>query len=82
MAYRKLFSLYLIPSVVNGLINFLMIPVITLILGPKDIGFFALISTISMIGNAIPALGSVYILAANFPALSVRFFQDCATGYP
>ena len=50
-------------------VAFAMLPVITAILGPADIGVFALVTAIAGLVAAVSGMGSTYILSAHYPTL-------------
>lgn len=71
MNFGKRVSLFLLPSIVQGVVAFGMVPVATYVLGPEDFGVFALVSTMTALPSAIASLGSGYLLAAHYPAAGV-----------
>jgi O-antigen/teichoic acid export membrane protein len=63
------FSLFLVPSVLQAAISFLLLPVSTYFLNPSDFGLFALITSITALIGVIATLGSSYVLARHFPVM-------------
>jgi O-antigen/teichoic acid export membrane protein len=49
--------------------SFVMVPVVTYILGPEDIGLFALVSVIPSMIAVVGTMGGGYLLAEHFPTL-------------
>lgn len=76
MAAGKRFGQFLVPSIFQGALSIIMLPLITYVLGPKDYGVFALVSAVTAIGVAVSSAGSGYILAAHYPILDVRERQS------
>lgn len=66
MSLLRKFLLFLSPSIFQGLLSFVMLPVITYILGPKDYGIFALVTSFTAFGTVIATMGTSYILAAQY----------------
>ena len=62
------FSLFLTPSIVQGAISLLMLPVATRVLGPHDYGAFALVGAFTAFGPALASLGGGYVLANRLNA--------------
>jgi O-antigen/teichoic acid export membrane protein len=67
-AFRR-FSLFLVPSVFQAGMSFVLLPVSTYFLDPADFGLFALISSMTALIGVVSTLGSSYLLARYFPVL-------------
>ena len=67
MSPFKRFSLFLLPSVFQGTISLLILPITTHILGPKDYGVFALVISFTSFGTMIATFGSGYLLSMHYP---------------
>jgi O-antigen/teichoic acid export membrane protein len=65
--FGKKVSLFLIPSIVQGLLGFAMVPITTYVLEPQDFGLFALVSTMTALPSAIASMGSGYLIATHYP---------------
>jgi O-antigen/teichoic acid export membrane protein len=61
------FSLFLVPSVFQAGMSFVLLPVSTYFLDPSDFGLFALISSMTALIGVVSTLGSSYLLARYFP---------------
>ena len=62
-------KLYLLPSVVSVITSFIMIPLTTARLDPRDYGLFAILYSFNAFLAAIAMMGSSYLWAAYFPRL-------------
>ena len=62
------FSLFLTPSILQGAVSLLMLPLATRVLGPADYGIFALASAYTGLGTALASLGIGYVLAERLRA--------------
>ena len=60
------FSLYLAPSVIQVGISFVMLPIATRVVGPREYGIFALASAYTGFGTALATLGGSFIIAHRF----------------
>ena len=65
------FSLYLLPSVFSAGLSFLMLPLVTAVVGPHEYGVFALVSAYLAFGTALATLGGNYIVSHRFPDAAV-----------
>lgn len=64
---KKNFLYYLSPSVVIGILStFIMVPVTTYYLGPKDFGIFAIVNAIVMPIGPLSSTGVSWVLAGNY----------------
>ena len=66
VGFAKRFSLFLSSSLLTSAVNFLMLPLATIVLGPEEYGTYALVGSITLVGQSLNALGSTYLLAAKF----------------
>lgn len=60
------FGFFLLPSVIQGGLSFLMLPVTTFVLDAADFGAFALVSSLLGLGSSLASMGSGYLLSAHF----------------
>lgn len=60
------YFLYLLPSVIQGGIGLLMVPVTTYFLGPADIGIVALLMTVAMPVRAFAPAGAAWVIGGNY----------------
>jgi O-antigen/teichoic acid export membrane protein len=67
--FGKKVSLFLIPSIVQGFLGLIMVPVTTYVLEPEDFGLFALVSSMTALPSAMASMGSGYLLATHYPML-------------
>src|SRR4051812_12981529 len=65
------FSLYFLPSVFSAGLSFLMLPLVTRVVGPAEYGVFALVSAYTAFGSALATLGGNYIISHRFPDATV-----------
>lgn len=64
---KKNFFYYLLPSVVIGILStFIMVPVTTYYLEPKDFGIFAIVNAIVMPIGPLSSTGVTWVLAGNY----------------
>lgn len=73
MGLKKLSNrlfLYFIPSVVSSFITFVMIPLTTARLDPKDFGLFAFLQCFGGLVSSFSVIGSGYLWATYFPRLA------------
>jgi O-antigen/teichoic acid export membrane protein len=61
------FSLFLLPTVFQGALSVLTLPLYTYVLDPADYGAFALLVALTAPFPGVAALGSGYLLSAHFP---------------
>ncbi len=69
MNFSKNVSIYFLGSAISGAISFLMLPVITYVIGPEEWGVYALVMSVVVIVAAFSDVGSGYILGANIQVL-------------
>lgn len=69
MSFARKFSFFLMPPIFQGLLSFVMLPVVTKILNPRDFGVFALLTAFTSLGTTIASMGSGYLLAAYYPVV-------------
>jgi O-antigen/teichoic acid export membrane protein len=68
---QKNFLYYLLPSIVTGGLSvFIMIPVTTYYLNPKDFGVFAILNAITMPIGPLSSTGANWVLAGNYFKIS------------
>jgi O-antigen/teichoic acid export membrane protein len=70
---RRVFSLagrdyflYLLPSVLQGVVGLMLVPVTTYFLSPADFGVFALMGAVAIPVRAIAATGARWVLGGNY----------------
>ena len=73
-AARKLVarvSWFFLATAIQGGISFVMVPVITYVLGPREFGIFALMTGVGGVLSLFGALGAGYLYAEHYNGLSV-----------
>ena len=60
------YALYLLPSIVQGGVSLLLVPVTTYFLDPKDFGIFALVAAITIPVKAFAATGAQWVIGGNY----------------
>ena len=61
------FSLYFLPSAFSAGLSFLLLPLVTAVVGPHEYGVFALVNAYVAFGTALATLGGNYIVSHRFP---------------
>lgn len=64
------FTLYVLPPVFQGGLSIILLPIMTMVLGPQDYAAFALIMSLMAIASMLASLGNPVILAKEFPDAS------------
>ncbi len=64
-------SWFFLATAVQGGISFVMVPVITYVLGPREFGIFALMTGVGGLLSLFGSLGTGYLYAEHFLGLSV-----------
>ena len=60
------FSYYILPSVFQGMLGFLVLPFATNILNPEDYGLFALAMALAVLGSNIASAPMSYLIVSDF----------------
>ncbi len=60
------YLLYLLPSLVQGGVGLLLVPLTTHFLGPADFGVFALLVAVAMPVRAFSATGACWVIGGNY----------------
>jgi len=80
MTILRRFRWFLAPTVVQAAVSFVMLPIVTRILGPADYGAFALALAIVTLGATVASLGSSYGLAEAFSQREERLRSAIVAG--
>lgn len=70
MSFVRKFSFFLLPSVFQGVISIVILPITTRILGPEEYGVFALLTSLVGLGTVFASAGVGYVMAANYPVIA------------
>lgn len=64
---HKNFFYYILPSIIIGVLGtFVMVPVTTFYLNPKDFGIMAIIMAVTMPIGPLASSGAAWVLAGNY----------------
>ena len=66
-SFNRRILLFSVPPVFQSAVSFALLPLMTLVLGPRDYGTFALVTAVTSFGTALSTLGGGYVLAQRWP---------------
>lgn len=69
MSFVKKFSFFLLPSIFQGIIAIVILPITTRILGPAEYGVFALLTSLAGLGTVLSSAGVGYVIAAHYQVI-------------
>lgn len=66
-SFNRRVLLFSVPPIFQSAVSFALLPLMTLVLGPRDYGTFALVTAVTSFGTALSTLGGGYVLAQRWP---------------
>lgn len=69
---RRSFRNFLLPSLVVGAGSFIVTPIITYYLNPRDFGIFAILNAVFMPVGAVASVGSTIVYTAHYLSISTE----------
>ncbi|MEX2642219.1 MAG: lipopolysaccharide biosynthesis protein [Acetobacterales bacterium] len=66
-SFNRRVLLFSVPPLFQSAVSFALLPLMTLVLGPRDYGTFALVTAVTSFGTALSTLGAGYVLAQRWP---------------